>query len=147
MAAEVATEPLSKTMPTADRSARALTVTPPVSSSHPSVVSVRLPGSFLKAPCPDQVDRVWARHAVARGRAGRSSSTGVSSQGCLLRHQSRPRLGGGRRALRESAQRLLAVAPRGRLHRQALRAAGAVRVARARLRPDERGVPDDTRIE
>ena len=48
----------------------------------------------------------------------------------LLRHQPGPRLGRRARALREPAQRLLAAAPRRRLHAAALRPVGAVRAAR-----------------
>ena len=64
----------------------------------------------------------------------------------LLRHQPGPRLGRRARALRESAQRLLAPAPRRRLHAAALRARRAARSARARLRRHERRLPDDARL-
>ena len=64
----------------------------------------------------------------------------------LLRDQPRPRLGGGRRALRQPAQRLLAAAARRRLHAAPLRPAGAVRPARARLRRHERRRPHDARL-
>ena len=56
----------------------------------------------------------------------------------LLRDQPGPRLGCRRSPLREPAQRLLAAAARGGLHAAAVRADGAVRAARARLRRDER---------
>ncbi len=69
------------------------------------------------------------------------------ASGRLLRDQPRVRLGRGRRALRQSAQRLLAAAARCRLHAQALRSRGAVLGARARDRADERGHQDDARLE
>ena len=50
------------------------------------------------------------------------------------------------RPLRQPAQRLLAAPARRRLHAAALRPAGAVRAARARLRHHERGLPDDARL-
>ena len=48
-----------------------------------------------------------------------------------------------RRALRQSAQRLLAAAARGRLHATPRRPVGAARAARARDRHHERRLPDD----
>ena len=51
-----------------------------------------------------------------------------------------------RGALRQSAQRLLAAAPRGALHVSALRAVGAVRAAERRDRRHERGLPHDARL-
>ena len=63
--------------------------------------------------------------------------------GRLLRDQPGPRLRRRRRALRQPAQRLLAAAPRRRLHAAALRAARAVRAARAGHRRHERRLPDD----
>ena len=48
--------------------------------------------------------------------------------------------------LREPAQRLLASAARRRVHASPARAAGAVRAAALRHRPDECGLPDDARV-
>ena len=66
-------------------------------------------------------------HPERRPRRPRAGPSGR-----LLRHQPRPRLRGGARALRESAQRLLAAAARGAIHVAALRAERAVRAAEAR---------------
>ena len=52
----------------------------------------------------------------------------------LLRHQPGPRVGGRARPFRQPAQRLLAPAPRRRLHAAAARAERAVRAARLRRR-------------
>ena len=65
----------------------------------------------------------------------------------FLRHQPGSRLRRREGALRQSAQRLLAAAPRGRVHAAAARTARAVRAPAVRDRRDERGLPHDPGLE
>src|SRR4051794_28640286 len=86
------------------------------------------------------------------GQTGRDAERGARRPGSgspnrLRRHQPGSRVRGGRRALREPAQRLLAPAPRGTADLAPLPAGRAVLPARRGNRRHERRLPHDDRVE